>query len=129
MHAFCTLVRNVLDELPEPFHRWLENVVVDVEELPTRAMLRDVGIESEDELLGLFEGVGVTETEYGEHPQNRVVLFKRPIEAVCRSRAEIAYEIRRTVVHELAHHFGYSEADLDEYESQPSPFDTDAEDT
>ena len=81
----------------------------------------------EDTLMGLFEGRAVTEQEYGEHLPNRILLFKRPIEEVCRSRAEIAYEIRRTLVHELAHHFGYSEEDLEEYESRQSPFDADQE--
>ncbi len=87
-------------------------------------MLAEVGLDpAEDTLLGLFTGRAVTEQEYGEHAANQILLFKRPIEEACRNRAEVAYEIRRTLIHELAHHFGYSEEDLEEYESRPGPFD------
>jgi predicted Zn-dependent protease with MMP-like domain len=75
--------------------------------------------------MGLFLGQALTEQEYGVPHPNRVVLFKHSIEAASRSRDEIAYEIRRTVIHELAHHFGFSEDDLEEFESMPSPFDGD----
>jgi predicted Zn-dependent protease with MMP-like domain len=124
MDEFCRVAREVVDHLPEPFHRWLENVVVDVELEPPRKLLREMGMDPEDDtLLGLFEGAAVTDQEYGDHQPNRIRLFKRPIEEISRSRAEIAYEIRRTVIHELAHHFGYSEEDLEEFESRESPFD------
>ena len=128
MNEFVDVARQVVDKLPEPFLGWLENVVVDVEIAPTRDMLVDVGLNPEQEtLMGLFVGRAITEQEYGEHAPNRILLFKRPIEEACRSRAEVAYEIRRTLVHELAHHFGYSEEDLEEYESQQSPFDNEEE--
>jgi predicted Zn-dependent protease with MMP-like domain len=77
--------------------------------------------------MGLFEGTPLTEQAYGAHAPNRIVLFKQPIERACRSRAEIAYEIRRTVIHELAHHFGYSEEELEAFEAAASPFDDDAD--
>ena len=124
MREFCKIVEAALDQLPEQFHSWLENVVVDVELEPDDELLESLGIEDRaDAPLGIFQGLEVTEQEFGEHAPNRIVLFKRPIEAACHSREEIEYEIRRTVVHELAHHFGYSEEDLDDFESQPSPFD------
>lgn len=123
MADFCHVVRKVLDDLPAHFLPWLENVVVDVEREPTDEMLEDLGLESPADLLGLFVGVGIDEQEYGIHVPNRVILFKRPLERASRSRAELEYEIRRTVLHELAHHFGHSEADLADFESQPSPFD------
>ncbi|MBS0209350.1 MAG: metallopeptidase family protein [Planctomycetes bacterium] len=123
MRAFVALAREAMGQLPAPFHAWLENVVVDVELSPSPALCEEMELESPDDLFGLFQGHAVTEQEYGDHLPNRILLFKRPIERACRSRAEVVYEIRRTVIHELAHHFGYSEADLDEFESQPSPFD------
>jgi len=99
-----------------------------VELEPSAELLEELEMDPQkDTLMGLFEGFAVTEQEYGEHLPNRILLFKRPIEEVCRSRAEIAYEIRRTLVHELAHHFGYSEEDLEAYEAQQSPFDGDEE--
>src|SRR5579871_3514508 len=124
MSEFVAIARQVMRELDDPFRRWLENIVVDVEIKPTREMLVDVGLDpDQDTLMGLFEGRAVTEQEFGEHAPNRILLFKRAIEEVCLNRAEVAYEIRRTLIHELAHHFGYSEEDLEEYESRDSPFD------
>ncbi len=63
------------------------------------------------------------EREYGMAHPVRIRIFKRPIERLCRSSEEVAYEVRRSVIHELAHHFGFEEEDLREYESRPSPFD------
>jgi predicted Zn-dependent protease with MMP-like domain len=128
MRDFVTIAQRVMGELRDPFKRWLENIVVDVEISPTREMLEDVGLDPRrDTLLGLFEGRPVTDQDFGEHAPNRILLFKRPIEEACRNRAEVAYEIRRTLIHELAHHFGYSEEDLEEYEARDSPFDADQE--
>ena|SRR5581483_11166038 len=123
MNVFCQIARQVLDELPEPFHAWLENVAVDIEPDPWPELFEELELPPDEPPLGLFEGSAVTEQEYGVAEPNRIYLFKNPIESICRSREEVAYEIRRTVIHELAHHFGYSEADLEAFESQPSPFD------
>ncbi len=125
LREFTKIARDVIEKLPEPFLGWLENVVVDIEPEPSAELLQEMDFDpEEDMLLGLFEGTAVTEQDYGEHAPNRVVLFQRPILEACRSREEVAYEIRRTVIHELAHHFGYSEEDLEEFESRDSPFDT-----
>lgn len=135
MDDFCRLAKRVCDAMPEPFLAWMKNVVVDVRNRPSRRQLRSVGLDpDEDDLLGLFEGRPVTEApsilddSLGAFTLNRVWLFREPILAVSRSTDEAAYEIRRTIIHELAHHFGWSEADLDEFESQPSPFDRDEND-
>lgn len=120
---FCQIVREVLDDLPEEFRGRLENVVVDVEERPTARLLTQLGQDPDEPLMGLFQGAPITEQEFGQHHPNRIVLFKRSIEEVSRSRAEVAYEIRRTLLHELGHHFGYSEEDLEFFEDRPSPFD------
>jgi predicted Zn-dependent protease with MMP-like domain len=128
MDSFCRLVREVVDSLPDVFKRHLQNVVVDVELEPSIALKKRLGMSpGDDDLFGLFEGLSIAEQQYEEHAPNRILIFKRPIERACRSRAEIAYEIRRTVLHELAHQFGYSEEDLDAFEAQPSPFDEEDE--
>jgi predicted Zn-dependent protease with MMP-like domain len=127
MTMFSKTVEEVIDALPEPFRSHLENVVVDVEERPSARVLHEQGLGPDEwaEILGYFDGEPLTEQQYGEHPPNRITLYKQSIEAACRSIDEIRYEIRRTVMHELAHHFGYSEDDLDEFESIDSPFDQD----
>src|SRR5437868_3751126 len=124
MDEFCELAKRVVDEMPAEFKPWLKNVVVDVRNRPTRAQLRSVGLDpEEDDLLGLFDGVPITDEDHDFPHPNRVWIFKEPIEAYARSVEEAEYEIRRTIIHELAHHFGWSEEDLDAFESQPSPFD------
>lgn len=126
MDEFCRAAREVIDGLPDELRSWLENTVVDVELEPWPQLLAGM-TDAGEPLLGLFEGAAITEQEYGEHAPNRIWLFKRPIESICRSRDEVKYEIRRTLLHELAHHFGYSEADLEDFESRPSPFEADEE--
>lgn len=125
---FCGIVRQVLADLPAQLKPYLENVVVDVERVPSRRLLRKLGMSgSGTTLLGLFEGPALGEREYGISHPVRIRIFKRPIERLCRSREEVAYEVRRTVIHELAHHFGFEEEDLHEFESRPSPFDATGE--
>jgi len=121
---FCQAVEEVLKSLPPQFLTWLENVTVEVERYPDKRLQRQLRLGPRHiGLMGLFEGHYVTRQEYGMPMPNRIFLFQRAIESKCRSVEEIRYEIRRTVLHELAHHFGYEESDLDDFEAQPSPFD------
>lgn len=123
LDEFAAVAREVVQGLPEQFRASLENVVIDVEAEPDPELLAELDVPEGEPLLGVFVGEAITEQEYGEHFPNRIVLFKRPLERISRTRAELCYEIRRTVLHELAHHFGYSEDDLDDFEARPSPFD------
>lgn len=123
-NEFCRAVEEVLAALPKQFLPWLENTVIDVQRYPDARLQRQMRLGPKHiGLMGLFEGNPVTEQEYHRALPNRIYLFQRGIESKCRSVDEIRYEIRRTVLHELAHHFGYSESDLDEFEAQESPFD------
>ncbi len=125
MSDFCKAVAQVIRALPQPFCAHMHNIAVDVDERPSNHVLREQGLGAAEwrELLGYFEGAPITEQEFGEHHPNRITLFKQSIEAASRSVEEIRYEIRRTILHELAHHFGFSEDDLDGFESMDSPFD------
>lgn len=129
MESFCEIVRHEMEQLPEQFREKLENVVVDVQTRPSLGLLCKHGLASDQwaQLFGYFEGQPLTEQAYGVAHPNRITVFKDPIEAASRSHAEVAYEIRRTLIHELAHHFGFSEDDLEDFESRPSPFDADDE--
>lgn len=125
MAGFCETVSSVIDSLPADFRKHLENVAVDVHARPSARILRQQGHSSRSwrSMLGYFEGRPLTVQQYGEHYPNRITLFKESIEAMSRSVAEIRYEIRRTLIHELAHHFGFSEDDLEDFEAIDSPFD------
>lgn len=122
---FCAAVTAALDALPESFRQYLEDVVVDVLEEPTAADCAAHDSDEEEnvsELLGLFKGVPLTEQHYGDHYPNQVLIFRGPLERVSRSHADLLKNIRATVIHELAHHFGFSEEQLEEFERAQARF-------
>ena len=104
--------------MPEEFLTRLENIDVVVEDYPTPDQLRWLGLKRGHTLLGLYEGVPQTERggHYGLVPPDKITIFQRPIEAKCRYDAEISAEIQRVVKHEIAHHFGISDARLQQIE-------------
>jgi len=114
--AFDRAVGEAIDALPPEIRRWLDNVEVLVADLPTRAQLADVDLDDPLDLLGLYEGTPLTErgSAHGMVEPDRVTLFRLPILAVCRTIDEVRDEVRQTVVHEFAHHFGIGDERLDE---------------
>jgi len=115
---FDDLVAEALNELPQEFEDRLENVDVVVMDHPTRRQLAKVGRGMT--LLGLYEGVPQTRRTRGYNlvTPDRITIFQKPIEAACCSEAEIAVEIQRVVLHEIAHHFGLGDARLREIEAR-----------
>ena len=111
---FSDLAFAALDGLPEWVHAWLSNVQVVIEDWPSREQLADLGFEEDDVLLGLYEGIPLTErsADYGMVLPDKVTLFRGPILSFCETRADVADEVKHTVVHELAHHFGIDDERL-----------------
>ena len=109
------MVREALIQLPEEIHARLDNVDLVVEDWPTREQLAGSGIEDGQYLLGLYEGIPLTE-RYGYDMvlPDKITLFQKPIEAVCSSEEQTVKEVRDTVVHEVAHHFGIDDHRLEE---------------
>lgn len=112
--VFEDLVAEALDSLPEEIQGWLDNVAVVVAERPTAEQLAQAGLRRGDLLFGLYVGVPKTERgfTYGETVPDQIVIFQRPIERICRTPAQIREQVRRTVLHEIGHHFGLDEYDL-----------------
>ena len=112
------LVARAVETLPEEFITRLENIDMVVEDYPTLGQLTSVGLRRGQSLLGLYEGVPLTKrsTHYGLVPPDKITIFQKPIEAKCRYNAEIMAEIQRVVKHEIAHHFGISDARLEQIE-------------
>ncbi|WP_432563336.1 metallopeptidase family protein [Kineococcus sp. SYSU DK003] len=106
---FEEAVADALDEIPEQLARAMDNVVVLVEDDPPA--------EFGDGLLGLYEGTPLTERgswwAAGALP-DRITIFRRPTLALARDRDEVVAEVKVTVVHEIAHHFGIDDARLHE---------------
>ncbi|PPD57610.1 metallopeptidase family protein [Dehalogenimonas etheniformans] len=113
--SFSGLVSQALDNLPDEFLDLLENVEIVVEDYPS---LRQRRGSKRNELLGLYEGVPLTErdTHYGLVLPDKITIFQKPIEAICRTDAEIIDQVEKTVRHEVAHHFGMTDVQLDEIE-------------
>jgi predicted Zn-dependent protease with MMP-like domain len=95
---FEALVEQALDEIPDDIAREVHNLVVLVEDEPPA---------DEPDLLGLYDGVSLTErgADHGGSP-DRITVFRGPLLEMCATREELVREIRITVVHEIAHHFG-----------------------
>ena len=116
---FVHVVEEVLDSIPAEFRQRIHNLAVLVEDRPRRPKRRlgqaaHIGPTKPRLLLGVFEGVPTTQTsvfDFSSGP-NRIILYQKNIEAVCRNEAEIRHEGRQTVLHELGHYFGMNEAQL-----------------
>lgn len=105
---FEDLVRQVVDTLPEEFAAQMENLIIFVEPEPSMAVLRRVGVKPGWTLLGLYEGVPLTQQgAFHRGLPEKITLFQGPIERHCLfSPTRIEQQVRATVLHELAHHFG-----------------------
>lgn len=112
---FEELVRRALQQLPEEVREHMENVDLVVEDGPTNDQLANSMMEEDQYLLGLYEGLPLTERDdYGMVLPDKISIFQDSIEAVCATKDEIVQEVRDTVIHEVAHHFGLDDTALDE---------------
>jgi len=102
---FEEMVAAALDGLPEELGRLMSNVAVTVQHEP-----------GPPGLLGLYEGIPLTSrtTGYAGVLPDRITIYQRAICAVCRTEDEVAGQVRRTVIHEVAHHFGIDDDRLAE---------------
>lgn len=114
------LVKEVLDSLPTEFRSQIHNLAVLVEDYPR--LVRGSGGSNDKTgfgkkrtlVMGVFQGVPTTQKsvfDFRTGP-NRIILYQKNIEAVCRNQAGIRREVRRTVLHELGHYFGLGENEL-----------------
>jgi len=114
--AFETLVAEALDSLPDHFREKLDNVEVVVESYADPETLRLAGVPNPMQLLGFYHGVPLTERSHGYTLvlPDKISIYQQPIERMCRTAEAIRAQVRRTVMHELAHHFGISDDRLRE---------------
>jgi predicted Zn-dependent protease with MMP-like domain len=110
---FERLVTEALEHIPAGFLDRLENVAIVVEEWPSPGGAGRVA--AQDSPLGLYRGMPITARDSGYHlvPPDQITIYRGPILALCRTRAEVIQEIRDTVVHEVGHYFGLEDHELD----------------
>jgi predicted Zn-dependent protease with MMP-like domain len=115
---FARYVEQALAELPDPFASLIEEVPVQIENRPSRRLLRSLDMEEDELLLGLYQGASLMdriEVEgRGSPVPNHILIFQEDVELASDSEADLVREIRTTVLHELGHHLGMDEDDLDE---------------
>ena len=115
---FGWLVAKAVEDLPEEFLNALQNVDIVVEDYPTARHAAKARLGRGHTLLGLYEGVPRTRRggHYGMVLPDKITIFQKPIEDRCSNEAGIIAEIERVVKHEIAHHFGISDARLRQIE-------------
>jgi predicted Zn-dependent protease with MMP-like domain len=139
---FLREVNRFVRSLPKDIRRALRPVMIDVEPRAKRRDRIEAGLSADpegpdDDLLGLFVGLPVTERRDGDATAAwtvedalppRVIIYRKAILAVSRDGADVRRHLRETLLHELAHALGYSEEDLDEFESRTLLAERDPED-
>jgi predicted Zn-dependent protease with MMP-like domain len=117
--SFEKLVQSSLGRLPRRFKQKIKNISVAVEDRPSAEILEDMGITS-GTLFGLYQGVPLTEREwnFGNVLPDRIVIYQQPIEGAASTNEEIEEIVLDTVMHEIGHYFGFSDAELYEMEEE-----------
>lgn len=113
---FERLVAEALRTIPPDLRRALDNIEVAVEDWPTDEQLAEAGLEPDDLLFGLYQGTPLPDRSplLPYRLPDIITIFQGPIEEECATEEEMREEIRRTVVHEIAHYFGFDEERLAE---------------
>jgi len=112
---FADLVEQALEELPEEFAQFLEEVPIEICDRPSPQQLRLARVPKDGLLLGLYQGRPRTRRsveDSGVMP-DVIYIFQEHIQAVARTREDLVRQARITVLHEIGHHFGMSEEDLE----------------
>ena len=115
VREFERLVEGGLTLIPEEIRALINNVQIVVEEEPSEKLLEELAVPPDETLFGLYQGVPLTErsTAYSALP-DRIIIFRRPLLEEFDDPLDIRREVARTVIHEVAHHFGISDERLAE---------------
>ena len=118
--AFERLVGDALATVPRRFRNALQNLVILVEDEPSRELLKEMDIEPPDTLLGLYQGTPLPERHWGHGNvlPDRVLLFQGPLERTSTDEDDLVVAIGETLIHEIGHYFGLSEEEIQEIEER-----------
>jgi predicted Zn-dependent protease with MMP-like domain len=111
---FEQLVERAYQKIPDKFKEKIENVVIKVEDCPTREDLEKLKIRNEGLLLGLYRGTPLNQRSVwqGIRLPDEIVLYQKDIERVCKNDGEIEDRINEVLQHELGHYFGLSDDEI-----------------
>jgi predicted Zn-dependent protease with MMP-like domain len=115
---FEHLVAEALQSIPKRFRDAMRNIAIVVEGEPSLELLADMDIEPPDTLLGLYQGIPLTERRWdgGNHLPDRILIFQGPHERAAEDDDDLADAIAETLIHEIGHYFGMSEQEIEDIE-------------
>ena len=117
---FERLVAEALTTIPLRFRDAMSNLAIVVEDEPSADILDEMEIEPPDTLLGLYQGIPLTERrwDYGNALPDRILLFQGPLERESEEEDDLVVAIGETLIHEVGHYFGLSEEEIEEIEER-----------
>jgi predicted Zn-dependent protease with MMP-like domain len=127
---FESVVAEALDGLPLEFAELMSNITIQVREAPDAETLRSLDLDPRHHtLFGLYTGVPLDERGgwYGNVLPDVIVLYRRPLLEACGTRARLVNQIQLTLLHEIGHHFGLSDEEMDAWEHEFGGLDDDSE--
>ena len=114
------MAHEVFERLPKDFRSLCEGVILRVDDFPTDEVLEEMQAETEFDLLGLFQGTGLPQQSHGDIARlpNMIWLYRRPILDYWAEHEEtLGHIVRHVLIHEIGHHFGLSDADMEAIEA------------
>ncbi|MEA2753965.1 MAG: hypothetical protein QOJ54_254 [Aliidongia sp.] len=115
------LARQALDDIPPELACHLNDIVIRIDEFPDEAVEREMGLDSPFDILGLYRGVALTRRSVGASPDDldMIFLYRRPIlDYWCETGEDLTALVRHVLIHEIGHHFGFSDADMERLEDE-----------
>ena len=115
------LARRALESIPAKLRRHVGDVVIRIDEFSDKDICRDMELESAFDLLGLYQGVSLDQKEaVGSRQEvDMIFLYRRPLlDYWCETGEDLAHLVRHVLIHEIGHHFGFSDDDMDRIEQE-----------
>lgn len=114
------MAKRALDGIPQGLRRHMRDVVILIEEFPDAETEAEMDLESPFDLLGLYHGISLDRKSVSDAPDDvdRILLYRRALlDCWCETGEDLEALIRNTLIHEVGHHFGFSDDDMDHLES------------
>ena len=121
LHDFEIMAAAAWEKLPPAFRQMAGDVVIRIDEFATDEVLDELGIEDPFELTGLYQGVSLDQKSVSDIPRepDMVFLYRRPIlDEWTSGEEELGHLIAHVLIHEIGHHFGFSDNDMEDVESE-----------
>lgn len=124
LEDIAAMAREAMAMIPSELRRWAGNVVVQVDDFPDEETAEEMGLETPFDLLGLYRGVDLTRKSGMDVPENldMIYLYRRPLlDYWCETGEDLHDLVRHVMIHEIGHHFGLSDEDMERIEQSAAP--------